>query len=898
MPFIPIYTPSRGDYPLLEKTHVGRHALLDALMDSIRASARGRTVQHWLLIGPRGIGKSHLVCLLHGRLRRDCPEVFPVMMPEEGQGIVNLAQFMERIVDSMLGEMDDLGQKDERLDGFYQRLRDEQDESRLRDLVADFLVQWTDNGRRKLVLFAENLDRVWGERALKGDLNQKWLRNFLMNDPPLILVGTAVAPFADIDWAGAPLYNLFHVEYPQEFSFEEFCEYLLRLAETHGPERLARSLRETRWRLRALYALTGGNPRVAVILFDVLSAFDDLPRVEEAFFKHMNLLTPYFQERVARLTAQQEQILVAFAGEKNLLTPSEVARTTRIGRVNVVTAQLNELERHGFIRRAGNVDGGRRRAWILSERIYRLWHQYQTRRGRRLVDMFVEFIAYWHRSDELRGYLNEYTGKMSMLSAESEREPFQRVTAYLSTALEQRVKIEEFLWNKAVHPLVKQGRSEEALAVLENLPETHDVWLQRGICHCLLGLRRSSADLLSEGRSDFEKAANLNPNSHDAFFNWGTALSDLGDMTEKRAWFEQALEKYAQAVAIKPDDHKAYCNWGNALSALGNLTGERAWFEQAFEKYAQAVAIKPDDHKAYSNWGTALSALGNLTEERAWFEQAFEKYAQAVAIKPDKHEAYNNWGNALLALGNLTEERAWFEQAFEKFAQAVAIKKDMHEAYYNWGNALSHLGNLTGERAWFEQAFEKFAQAVAIKPDKHETYYNWGNALSDLGSLTGERALFEQALEKYASCARILRGKTRFTNPLDFRAVLRLVALDRGDFRVNFGAVAESLPKVTPDSNGRPNLNSIRPHLYDFLKELLNEARIEDADYAVRTLLSTPWRDQLEYLERYAMLIEALRRRSKEPMSRMMPEEREIFDQLYENALETLEKKNTHDKAL
>ena len=47
-------------------------------------------------------------------------------------------------------------------------------------------------------------------------------------------------------------------------------------------------------------------------------------------------------------------------------------------------------------------------------------------------------------------------------------------------------------------------------------------------------------------------------------------------------------EASAQAVAIKPDYHQAFYNWGLALSKLGQ-------YAEAGEKYAQAVAIKPDE---------------------------------------------------------------------------------------------------------------------------------------------------------------------------------------------------------------------------------------------------------------------------------------------------------------
>ena len=69
--------------------------------------------------------------------------------------------------------------------------------------------------------------------------------------------------------------------------------------------------------------------------------------------------------------------------------------------------------------------------------------------------------------------------------------------------------------------------------------------------------------------------------------------------------FEQAGQKYAEAVRIKPDKHEAFFNWGNALSDQAKLKGNTPdgdrLFEQAGQKYAEAVRIKPDNHEAHFN---------------------------------------------------------------------------------------------------------------------------------------------------------------------------------------------------------------------------------------------------------------------------------------------------------
>jgi tetratricopeptide (TPR) repeat protein len=51
-----------------------------------------------------------------------------------------------------------------------------------------------------------------------------------------------------------------------------------------------------------------------------------------------------------------------------------------------------------------------------------------------------------------------------------------------------------------------------------------------------------------------------------------------------------AIASYDEAVKIKPDYHQAWYNRGNALRNLGQ-------FEEAVASYDEAMKIKPDDHQ-------------------------------------------------------------------------------------------------------------------------------------------------------------------------------------------------------------------------------------------------------------------------------------------------------------
>ena len=59
-----IYHPQRADADELKQTFVARGALLHRLVDHLKIQAHSQSLQHLLLVGPRGAGKTHLVTLL------------------------------------------------------------------------------------------------------------------------------------------------------------------------------------------------------------------------------------------------------------------------------------------------------------------------------------------------------------------------------------------------------------------------------------------------------------------------------------------------------------------------------------------------------------------------------------------------------------------------------------------------------------------------------------------------------------------------------------------------------------------------------------------------------------------------------------------------------------------
>ncbi|MCK9277436.1 MAG: ATP-binding protein [Methanoculleus sp.] len=93
------YFPAAQDRETLEHLLVGRQELLESLFNEAdRASASG-TPRFFLLVGPRGAGKSHLMSLLYRRIRDELSDrVIPVHLAGEEYSIFRASDFFLRVL--------------------------------------------------------------------------------------------------------------------------------------------------------------------------------------------------------------------------------------------------------------------------------------------------------------------------------------------------------------------------------------------------------------------------------------------------------------------------------------------------------------------------------------------------------------------------------------------------------------------------------------------------------------------------------------------------------------------------------------------------------------------------------------------------------------------------------
>jgi len=221
------------------------------------------------------------------------------------------------------------------------------------------------------------------------------------------------------------------------------------------------------------------------------------------------------------------------------------------------------------------------------------------------------------------------------------------------------------------------------------------------------GVAQLSRDDYARAVTYFEKAAELDPNYAEAWYQAGFSYGILGRHND-------ALRASRQAAKLRPDWAQTYTNIGASSYALGQ-------FKDAAEAYRQAIRLDDDNPDTLYSLGLTLNKLNRTDEE-------ILSYKRAVAVKPDH-------ANALERMG-----LAYFRQ--KRYAEA-AQAFDQLKTYRPDGKTYNYLGESYLEQGKLEESIAAFNNAVGYDPDLAKARYNLGRAYVKLGNTDMAQVQYE-----------------------------------------------------------------------------------------------------------------------------------------------------------
>lgn len=381
-----------SDDELIERFCVRADAL-EALISTSRAKTA--TNQHTLVMGPRGFGKTMLLRRFATALRRDPelePRWFPIVFAEESYPVSSAGEFW---LEALTHLADATG--DARWQKAYIELRLERDEPRLRARALSQLLDFADERGRGLVLVVENVDKLLGELP---DEDGWAIRETLLHERRIQLVAAAPRSFEGVDKPNQPFYELFRRILLDPLSDSEIAELWKG---TNGEDLPS-------GRAIALRILTGGNPRLVVLLATVakgLQLRDLISELAGLIDQHTN----YFNANIEAITSpEMRRTFLALAELWAPATARQIAEATRAD-VSKASMLLGRLVDQG---RVEVVRDGKTKTYQITERLYNIYYLmrrhgvHQVRLGY-LVDFMAMFLE--PRPDILARFAGEACGE-------------------------------------------------------------------------------------------------------------------------------------------------------------------------------------------------------------------------------------------------------------------------------------------------------------------------------------------------------------------------------------------------------------------------------------------------------------------------------------------------------
>jgi enediyne biosynthesis protein E4 len=243
-------------------------------------------------------------------------------------------------------------------------------------------------------------------------------------------------------------------------------------------------------------------------------------------------------------------------------------------------------------------------------------------------------------------------------------------------------------------------------------------------------LRRGN---LQEAVEDFESALRQNPDSVDAHYALGVALSRMG-----REHLPAAVDQFLEVLRLQPDHVDARVDLSSILTSEGDSAAAAAQLEEAIHiaptntdlyillgkaqldsnKATQATdsfkkALSLDSRLSAAHYGLGLAAL-----KRHDNAQAIEEFNKAVGLNPDDAFSYLELGRIYLSAGSL-------QQATMHLTEAVRLRPTMAQAHFELGKLY--------QRQNASKAEGEYREALRLQPDLSEANYSLGQLLRSQG---------------------------------------------------------------------------------------------------------------------------------------------------------------------
>ena len=248
-------------------TFAARHETLDFILGRLRADGGKLSFNSFHIVGARGAGKTTLLHMVRQRINTDATlskHWLPVILPEELVSAGSLRDFLSAVLEQLAEDGNKAAAQ------WREKCEREEDQEASEQIACAGLAALAREARRVLLVGVENFDRVLAQ-VLSTSRERATLRRLMIDEPFVCLLATSTILLPSDREYDDPLFGHFEtIELPR-LNDAAAHDLLNSHALYRKDDAFLARYRKARGIVRTLTRLTGGNPRLLLMLYDVVA---------------------------------------------------------------------------------------------------------------------------------------------------------------------------------------------------------------------------------------------------------------------------------------------------------------------------------------------------------------------------------------------------------------------------------------------------------------------------------------------------------------------------------------------------------------------------------------------------------------------------------------------------
>ena len=644
--FVYKFDPHMKDASDLKLTFINGKKYSEDLIEDLKPKKNKLTSQSFLLVGPRGSGKSHFMKMMYYSIKENevlKKNYIPILFSEDLY-VTSMYHFLRDGILRIFNEINDSKVFGQKADTHQQLKKLEKDfkeinKPSVKMSKSEQLIEREQQQKKyfviireiyiitncKIIFIVENLQDLLGIKFAAEDL--KTLRAFLIeSSSPLLLIGSAVNLFDKVQKYGEPFYNFFKIRRLDGLNDDEVFELLRNeclIRNKNSKEDciiLNERIEKSKSQIKLYNVMTNGSPRLILFLYDLILENETLD--VNNILSQITELTPYFKSEMDSLSGTKQMILSSICTGRPAQTVSEISSHLNEP-VGIVNENVKRLVDDGMIKilemEPNKEIKKSEKFYIVSDYYFRIWFQVRQATCREDgIRWISELAVLLFSENDLKEKIGNCTKEFksvyeSALILKQDKVYNENLLALIENndrnnhiANEMLKLFEEENWEGII------TRASKELE-LENYDSTFTLYFARACAY-------SHIDKYKEAEEDFKEIILLEANDTEKVSDILFHLSNIYFKTDR---YSLAIEALNKSISINKNNV-------NAFARLGDIYFELKDCARGILAYDEAIKLGANDSYIYISMSLCYLKLKNFDKTYYYFEKYIssnEKYS-------------------------------------------------------------------------------------------------------------------------------------------------------------------------------------------------------------------------------------------------------------------------------